>query len=153
MKLDVILVPVDFSDVTQSVYTAAGKLAAKVGAKVVVLNVTEPEMDYVGMAPPQVFASADENIQKAAESSLIEAAEFFTQLGVKSETIHVMGSVLPTILEEAKKRDVGMIVLGSHGHGAIYSLLVGSIAEGVMRHAKVPVLVVPDLRSGSKVKE
>jgi hypothetical protein len=43
-----------------------------------------------------------------------------------------------------------MVVLGSHGHGAFYNLIVGSVAEGVIRHSKVPVLVVP-VRAGKKV--
>ena len=45
MKFDVVLVPVDFSAVSNTVYSAAAELASRLGAKVVVLNVTEPEVD------------------------------------------------------------------------------------------------------------
>jgi len=150
MKLDVLLVPVDFSDVTQAVYEAAADLAGRLGSKVVLLKVTEPEIDYVGMAPPQALMSADETMTRAAESALAAGAEYFVKRSLQVETLHLVGPVLTTILDETNRSGAGMIVLGSHGHGAIYSLFVGSIAEGVIRHASVPVLVVPDLRAPQK---
>jgi nucleotide-binding universal stress UspA family protein len=150
MKFDVVLVPVDFSAVSNTVYSAAAELALRLGAKVVVLNVTEPEVDYVGMAPPQAFSSADEIITKGAEAALRVAKEFFEEKSVQVETLHLIGPIVPAILAEAGRQNAGMIVLGSHGHGAIYTILVGSVAEGVIRHAKIPVLVVPYVRNGKK---
>ncbi len=150
MKFDVVLVPVDFSAVSNAVYSAAAELASGLGAKVVVLNVTEPEVDYVGMAPPQAFSNADEVITRGAEAALRVAQEFFEEKSVRVETLHLMGPIVPTILAEAGRQNAGMIVIGSHGHGAIYTILVGSVAEGVIRHANIPVLVVPDVRSGQK---
>ena len=47
------------------------------------------------------------------------------------------------ILHEATEQDAGLIVMGSHGHGAIYNLLVGSVAEGVLKGVSCPVLIVP----------
>jgi nucleotide-binding universal stress UspA family protein len=51
--------------------------------------------------------------------------------------------VVSCILERTQKHGAGLIVLGSHGHGAFYNLLVGSVAEGVLRESIVPVVVVP----------
>ena len=53
------------------------------------------------------------------------------------------GPTIETIIEEAGRLKVDMIVVGSHGHGAMYQLLVGSVSEGVLHRATCPVLVVP----------
>ena len=51
------------------------------------------------------------------------------------------------ILRVAQRLDVGMIVIGSHGHGRLHAMLVGSVAGAVLRGSKVPVLVAPRLPS------
>ena len=59
--------------------------------------------------------------------------EFNKQLeeaGVSSTINQPQGSPVQTILEESKKESVDMIVMGSHGHGAVYNLLVGSVSPG-----------------------
>jgi nucleotide-binding universal stress UspA family protein len=50
-------------------------------------------------------------------------------------------------LDKVAKHEAGLVVVGSHGHGALYNLLVGSVAEGVIRHSTVPVVVVPRVDS------
>lgn len=150
MKLSTILVPVDFSHVTQAVYEVAAAMALRLGAKVILLKVTEPMLDYVGMAPQQPYLGAEDTVSKAAEAALRAGQEFFDQRAVQVKTRHIVGPVLASILEEIENSKADLVVLGSHGHGAIYSLLVGSIAEGVLRRAKIPVVVVPDLRAPDK---
>jgi len=53
------------------------------------------------------------------------------------------GSPLHALLDYVKESDADMVVLGSHGHGVIASLLLGSVAEGMVRKAAVPTLIVP----------
>ena len=55
----------------------------------------------------------------------------------------VQGPTIDTILAQADQLQADLIVVGSHGHGATYDLLVGSVSSGVIRKSKVPVLVVP----------
>jgi nucleotide-binding universal stress UspA family protein len=62
---------------------------------------------------------------------------------VTAETVHVVGSPVPEIIEQAKTCAADYIVIGSHGHTAFYDLLVGSTANGVLKRAKCPVLIVP----------
>jgi nucleotide-binding universal stress UspA family protein len=47
------------------------------------------------------------------------------------------------ILSEAEQHQASLIVMGSHGHGAFYELLVGSVTHGVMKGAHCPIVVVP----------
>jgi nucleotide-binding universal stress UspA family protein len=55
----------------------------------------------------------------------------------------VQGATAQTILTEAARLDVDMIVMGSHGRGAMVRLLVGSVSEAVLYKSTWPVLVVP----------
>jgi nucleotide-binding universal stress UspA family protein len=57
--------------------------------------------------------------------------------------LHIQGPTVEKILHEAGEQQAGWIVLGSHGHGALYELLVGSVANGVIKGARCPVVVVP----------
>ncbi len=143
MGLEVIVVAVDFSEVTPRVYEAAAGLADRLRAKVVVVNITEPQVDLVGLAPPQAYASAEEEVKKLADAKLRVAREFFELRSVQVETVHEWGPVVACILDKVAKYGAGLVVLGSHGHGAFYNLLVGSVAEGVLRQSPVPVVVVP----------
>ncbi len=148
MNLDVILVAVDFSEISQQVYEVAAEVSARLRARiVVVLNVTEPQLDYAGLAAPQAYASADEELQKLVDARLNVAREFLEQRGLQVEGEHQWGPVVDSILERAKKWEAGLIIVGSHGHGAMYDLLVGSVADGVIRHSHLPVLVVPNARA------
>ena len=143
MGMEVMVVALDFSGVSARVCEVAANLAERMRARVVLLNVTEPQVDLVGMAPPQAYASAEEEIRKMAEAKLHVVREQMEARGVLVATEHEWGPVVGGILERAQKHRAGLIVLGSHGHGVVYNLLVGSVAEGVLRHSTVPVVVVP----------
>lgn len=143
MGLDVILAAVDFSAATVRVYEVVAELAERLKARVVLLNVSEPQVDLVGMAPPQAYASAQEEIQKLAEAKLHVAREQLEARGVIAMTEHEWGPVVACILDRVRKHEAGLLVVASHGHGVVYNLIVGSVAEGLLRHSPVPVVVVP----------
>ena len=147
MKQGMLLVAVDFSEVTAAVYETAATLASGLGAKVVVLTVTEPQVDYAGLSNPQAFAIADDEIRKMTEARLNVAREFFEARHLSVFVEHQWGQVVSSIVERTKKWDAGFVLVGSHGHGAVYNLMVGSVAAGVIRHSIVPVVVVPDIRA------
>jgi len=55
----------------------------------------------------------------------------------------LQGATIATVLTEADRLEANLLVIGSHGHGAVYDLLVGSVSEGLVRRSKRPMLVVP----------
>ena len=65
--------------------------------------------------------------------------------GVQTKVIQ--GQPLHALLEYAKEVDAEMLVLGSHGHGFMSSLILGSVAEGCVRKAQLPSLIVPMAKS------
>ncbi len=63
--------------------------------------------------------------------------------GVDTTALLVQGPTIETILKEARKLEAELIVLGSHGRGAVLRALLGSISEGVLHKTDVPLLIVP----------
>ena len=72
-----------------------------------------------------------------------ELANRMRKAGVDTTALLVHGATVETILEEASDLEVDMIVVGTHGRGAMYQLLMGSVSEAVLHKSRFPVLLVP----------
>ena len=137
-----ILVPVDFSDTTPSVVETAKKFASVFGSRVVLLFVSEPEPDFVGFEPGPIAVRQTVARDLKAEHQKVE--ELKASCGLPDVlALHIQGPAIEKILNIAAEQKAELIVMGSHGHGALYELLVGSVTAGVLKNAKCPVLVVP----------
>jgi nucleotide-binding universal stress UspA family protein len=144
MNLKTILVPIDFSDATPAVVQYASELARAFGGKIVLLHVSEPEPDFVGFeAGPQAVRASVARDFRAEHQKLDELKHSLAASGLDTTALQIQGSLAEKILLEAETQSADLIVMGSHGHGAIYNLLVGSVTSGVLKKAKRPVLVVP----------
>jgi universal stress protein A len=134
-----ILVPIDFSPVTRSVVAWAASLARDRGANLILLHVQEPSADaLVGemylplpIVENPVLREALAKVQPDDQS-------------VRHEHQLLIGAPPDQILKLAADRKVELIVMGSHGRGWLGRLLMGSVAEHVMRHAPCPVLVIKE---------
>jgi nucleotide-binding universal stress UspA family protein len=136
-----ILVPIDLSDVTPDVLGAAGALARSLSAKIVLAHVTRPPLIATECGP--VVAQ-----QQAADDHDVLARLAYWQgelqrEGLIAETSRLYGQPVGCIREKAERLGADYIVLGSHGHGALYELLIGSTAADLLKHSPCPVLVVP----------
>lgn len=149
-----ILVALDFSTSTQPVIDAACRLGRLEGATLHLLHVVEPIPEFVGYDAAGVIPAVGSDplpVQTKATSSerrLNDLVESIQARGVRADYELVEGLPVDCVLEKARALSVGMIIMGSHGHGALYHLLVGSVTEGVLKHAPCPVLVVPLPREG-----
>lgn len=151
MKL---LVGIDLSESTGKVVEKAAAIATALSAKVWLLHATKPEpadLYIAGQVPDAIGLEADPQIVRdslahrfhAEHRQLQETADRLRTAGLDATALLVEGTAVTTILKQAAKLDVDMIVLGSHGHGKMYQLLLGSVSEGVLHKAECPVLVVP----------
>ena len=139
-----ILVAVDLSEASSRVVEAARRVASQSGAEVYVLHAAEPNPDFVGYeAGPEVVRSQLAEEYRKEHRAVQAHAEQLRQAGISATALLVQGPTVATTLEQAEKLDAALIVVGSHGHGALYDVLVGSYSAGILRKAKVPVLVVP----------
>ena len=139
-----ILVPVDFSDATPRVIETASRMAKAFGGRVVLLHIVEPEPDFVGFEPgPATVRMSVARDFKAEHQQLEDLKASLAGTGLDVTALQIRGSTAEKILLEAATHEAGLIVMGSHGHGALYELLVGSVTTGVLRAARCPVVIVP----------
>ena len=158
-----ILVPVDFSPAMECVLALARQVAQAFGAELHLLHVREiaalpvfpaatvgypgigmPEMGMAGGAPmaaANFSASNLPNEERKSRLSLLQ--EDLAASGLKVAVHEPEGTVVSEILKTAEEISADLIVMGSHGHGSVYNLLVGSVTEGVLKAGKRPVLLVP----------
>jgi nucleotide-binding universal stress UspA family protein len=142
--MELLLVPIDFSAGTEKVLAAAHRLAVATGATLRLLHVAPPDPDFVPYdAGPALVRKHVAHTLRAEHRRLHELAVQFSKDGVQTTARMVMGPFIETIVEQAKQSSADMIVLGSHGHGALFRIVLGSVSEGVVRQADCPVLVVP----------
>jgi nucleotide-binding universal stress UspA family protein len=139
-----ILVPVDFSDVTERVIEEAGSLCEALAAKLWLVHVAAPDPDFVGYdgGPQSVRDSVAQHLRDE-HRDLQQKADALRASGLDAVALLVQGPTVDTILVEAKRLDADMIVMGSHGHGALYRALLGSVSEGVLHKTTCPLTIVP----------
>ena len=142
-----LLVSIDFSPISQKVVDKAGELAAGLDAKIILFNVMEPVAAYVPVGAAMDVITAPIPLEppdmEAVKARLEELSAPLRAAGVPVETLAVTGLPADEILTAAEESGAGMIVLGSHGHGAVYQLFAGSIVTAVLHKARVPVTVIP----------
>ena len=125
----------------------ASGLAKAFGAQLRLFHVVEPEPSYTayGFTPdefPALHAYQEEAKRRAAAK--LEELLVSVKPDLPGATTQIAeGSPLHAILDYVKESGADFVVLGSHGHGVIASLLLGSVAEGMVRKATVPTLIVP----------
>lgn len=139
-----ILVPTDGSALAQSAATTAAQLAKSQGAEVIGVYVIDP-FPYIGMgeasaAGLQSYLTESRNLAGQALEALgkVCAAEGVPFAG---DTIE-RNVVYEGVIETAQAEGCDLIVMASHGRQGVKALILGSVAQKVLTHAKVPVLIV-----------
>lgn len=142
-----IVVAVDLSPVAPAVCRAGCKLAREMNAPMELVYVVQaaPLMagDVYGLDGPYLEEMI-RAMSAAGRQHLSRLARSCAKRGVKVRAFLRHGYPAGQILSQA--RGAQCIVLGSHGHGAVYNLVAGSTAQGVLHRARCPVLVVPARR-------
>lgn len=138
-----ILVPIDFSAVSKRVVAAAAELARGLGGRLVVLHVVQPPVLTDSDFGTQLTAEYAAEATEAAEKQLARLRQQLLKDDLVVEVQNASGYPGQAILDAADEAGADFIVLGSHGHGAFYDLIVGSTASRVLKRARCPVLIVP----------
>jgi nucleotide-binding universal stress UspA family protein len=142
MNVRSILFPTDFSHYNDAALKFASTLAAEAHATLYILHVHDArELEAVmGEGSYMYAATTWENQQHEAETRLQTILP--TIAGVDYEHHCLSGNPVQEILDFAESNGVELIVMASHGRTGLSRLLMGSIAEGVVRKANCPVLIV-----------
>jgi nucleotide-binding universal stress UspA family protein len=132
-----ILVPVDFSALSEAALGTAGRLAQAYGARIVAVYVAPMDLVYGELlrppSDPRLYLNSLED-----RLQLARPAEY----PVPYITSLKEGDSGAEILRTADETECDLIVMGSHGRGGLFRLALGSVAERVVRDAPCPVLVV-----------
>ena len=138
-----ILVPTDFAPASEAALGCARNLADKYGARLSMLHVlTSPEA--TGFWTPEVYVPGSveardrltREAQERVESALTVEERTRSEVAIQIR----IGSVADHILDFAREHSVDLIVMGTHGRRGLSHLLLGSVAEQVLRSAPCPVL-------------
>ncbi len=145
MQIRKILVPIDFSPEGERAMKAVAELAASLKATVILLNVVEnagaPPVGSTFPAPP-LLAGTKEELALVQRQMSERKAQF--PKGVEVVTDAIVGpSVAHGINDYAVQKGCDVIALSTHGRTGFRRLVMGSIAEAVLRGARVPVLAFP----------
>ncbi|HME81583.1 MAG TPA: universal stress protein [Candidatus Eremiobacteraceae bacterium] len=139
-----LLVPIDGSEPSDAACALAIALATDQKASVMFVNVVETDKILASVMPGQGYSDPAPAIDamRAAGKDMLKSAEGKAQgAGVKARSQLIEGDCVPCIVNAVVGAGIDLIVIGSHGRGGLTRLVLGSVAEGVLRHCTVPVLV------------
>jgi nucleotide-binding universal stress UspA family protein len=141
MKLESILFPTDFSHYNDTALEYASTLAAEANAKLQIAHVHDiSDMSAALGEAGFLYEESWKQEDAASRESLHKVVP--TVAGVKYEHHYLTGVPITAIVDFAADNQIDLIVMASHGRSGISRLVMGSIAEGVMRKAQCPVLIV-----------
>jgi len=145
-----ILVPTDFGAASDAALRYARALATQFGASITLVHVFEDPLTsgaFVGDGTVVMPPDLRDALTRAAREQLDQRhAEHAQALPSSSNTL-LMGPAAKRIVEHAEKIDADLIAMGTHARGGLRHLLLGSVAEQVIRAAKCPVLTTREPES------
>jgi universal stress protein A len=144
MKAKKILFPTDFSHCSDAVLPMATSLARDAGAKLLIAHVEEPPMAYGG---GEMYYGMPDPVTDDLRAMLLKVVPTDPQVAYEHHL--VVGDPAVAISDLANSEGVDLIVMGTHGRTGLRRLLMGSVAEAIVRRASCPVFVLKEPHSES----
>ena len=144
LTLKTVLVPTDFSDASESALRYGKAMAEKFGASLHVVHVMEDLLAHAWAAEVYVSSMPQlrDEIEKESRQRLGTLLTDGERKTLRAETALLAGNPFLEIIRYAKAHNIDLIVMGTHGRGPIAHMLLGSVAEKVVRKSPCPVLTV-----------
>lgn len=144
IKISKILCPIDFSDNSDHAARYAVAMAQAYGAELQLLHVIAPPVAALpgDQLIPDLVQTNIEEIENASRERLERILGDFADLGVTVQSRVIGGIPFLEIIRVAREEEIDLIVMGTHGRTGLEHLLIGSVAERVVRKAPCPVLTV-----------
>jgi universal stress protein A len=149
LRMKNILVPTDFSEPSEKAVRYAQCLAQQFHAHLVLLHVMD-QPNYAWGPPeyPSLYLTAEyidreyQRVRREVEDNLAQLHSDLASRELKTESVILTGTPYDQIIGLAKRREIDLIVIATHGYTGLKHVLLGSTAERVVRHAPCPVFVV-----------
>jgi nucleotide-binding universal stress UspA family protein len=139
MQAKKILFPTDFSHSSDAALPVATSLARDTGAKLLIVHVEEPPMAYGG---GEMYYGMPDPVTEDLRAMLQRVKP--TDAAVPYEHHLVIGDPAVAVAELAASEGVDLIVMGTHGRTGLRRLLMGSVAEAIVRRAPCPVFIMKE---------
>lgn len=137
-----ILVPLDGSPLAEAVLPHAQALAKSEGAEIVIMRVpVTPSMEFLARNPAMAEKIIEEMEEETQEYLKIET-EVLKKGGTKVSSVMREGPIPETILSVADETHADVIAMSTHGRSGIQRWLMGSVADRVVHHAHIPVMLI-----------
>lgn len=140
-----IVVPVDNSNTSQAALQEVRRFASELNAKVRLVHVIDLAQFAWSANEFMDVPQLQETLRQTGKTLLDEAVASLKEVGVEPEValLETWGGLLAkAIIEDARQWQADLVIMGTHGYGGLTHMLLGSVAEGVIRHGTVPVLLV-----------
>jgi nucleotide-binding universal stress UspA family protein len=141
-----ILVCLDGSEIAEKIIPYVKEQALAAGSKVILLRVvsipSELSLDIPGFpAVPLRTSSMPDQLKK--EYNIAKTyLQPINERGIQVECETLMGSPGPTIISYANENNIDLIAIASHGHSGLRNILLGSVAEHIIRDSSLPILII-----------
>jgi nucleotide-binding universal stress UspA family protein len=143
MEFRHILAPTDFSEYSKKAVASALELAKKFGAKLTILHVIElPPYPVEGYVPPSLSQTFMDDLERQASTDLAQLIPEAEAAGVQVARLVAVGTPYRKIIDMAEAEHIDLIVMATAGRTGFSHLIMGSIAERVVRTASCPVLTI-----------
>jgi nucleotide-binding universal stress UspA family protein len=151
-SLSRLLVPVDVSECSTAAVDLAVKLATRYGSHIVFCSSVDITAAVAECGSPYVVADVQgiyDSLERNCADALSAANAKASSAGTIASTVELAGPAVAAILDAARTQAVQGIVMGTHGREGISRVFLGSVADGVLRRADVPVFVTSSTAKGS----
>ena len=150
-----ILVPVDLSAATVHVCSAAADLARALNGRLVIVHAVPPLaiISAHGILNAAQILELNRETRKAAARKMQSLRQWFSRRCPLVKVFLHEGDAVRVIMRTVRQTHPDYIVIGSHGHGAVYDLLIGSTAHQILRKPPCPVVLVPITKQTGKTRK
>ncbi len=147
MKIEKILVPVDFSENSHQIIQYGAYVARQFGAEMEAIFVAQTFQDYSEFFEPHMpVIQFKEDLIACAKDKMKSFLSESLEPDIACQGLVMAGDIAETILEHAKEKKIDLIVMGTHGYKGLEKVLFGSIAEKIVKRSPCPVLTVNPYR-------
>ncbi len=139
-----ILVTLDFEEHNEVLMEHAKEIAKKFSSKLWLVHIAMEVPDFVGYrVGPQYIRDGRAEELRMEHRMLQTYSEKLKAEGIDCDGLLISGATVEAILNEAKKLEADLIVIGSHEHSFLFEALLGSTTSLLVKKSRIPLLVVP----------
>jgi len=142
--MNTILVALDLEEDNSRVISTVITMAQSLKAHVWIMHVAAPEPDFVGYEPgPQYIRDSRASELRSELHEIQSIVDNLKKENIKSDGLLVQGATVDIIMEESKKLNTEMLVIGHKEHTAFHKIFFGGNTNGILKYSEIPVLVIP----------